>query len=294
MRRATSTLPRRHGVEVGSLVVVGTGISGVNQTTLEAVEAIERADKLFFIANDVLSEAWLKSRNPSAESLAAFYGAEKLREQSYAEMAVAVIRAVHRGERVCVAVYGHPGMFVQFTHAAIRILRRDGYSASMLPGISAQDCLIADLAVNPGDYGLQAFEATDFLLRRRAFDPRSELLLWQVGVMGEPGMTVSEKRQHSWLQELLVRLERHYPRNHEVTVYEAATSVNRSPRVVKLPLAELVRAPLTPTCTLYVPPLEQRPESLALRKRLNRGITARGLTKPGSRNERRAGRQRGS
>jgi len=34
----------------------------------------------------------------------------------------------------------------------------------MLPGISAEDCLFADIGVDPGIYGCQSFEATDLFV----------------------------------------------------------------------------------------------------------------------------------
>jgi hypothetical protein len=37
----------------------------------------------------------------------------------------------------------------------------------MLPGISAEDCLFADLGIDPGIYGCQSYEATDFLANGR-------------------------------------------------------------------------------------------------------------------------------
>src|SRR5262249_35453517 len=190
----------------GSLLIVGTGITGVGQITLEALGAIEQADRLYYIANDAITEAWLRQRNPAAQTLSDLYARGKARHLTYVEMAARVIGAVRQGLRVCVAVYGHPGVFVQFSHATIRVLRREGYPARMLPGISADSCLIADVGLDPGDHGLQSFEATDFLLFKRRFDPTSALLLWQVGVLGEFDISVSRPRQSERLRLLTRRL----------------------------------------------------------------------------------------
>ena len=54
----------------------------------------------------------------------------------------------------------------------------------MLPGISAEDCLFADLGVDPAEAGCQSYEATRFLERRPAIEPRAALILWQIGVVG--------------------------------------------------------------------------------------------------------------
>jgi len=77
--------------------------------------------------------------------------------------------------------YGHLGVFVFATHEAMAILRDDGYRVEMLPGISAEDCLYADLSIDPATHGCQVYEATDFLIRRRKIDPAVPVILWQVG-----------------------------------------------------------------------------------------------------------------
>ena len=55
----------------------------------------------------------------------------------------------------------------------------------MLPGVSAEDCLVADLGVDPGEHGWQSWEATGFLLRGFRPDPTAGLVLWQVDGIGK-------------------------------------------------------------------------------------------------------------
>jgi len=45
----------------------------------------------------------------------------------------------------------------------------------MLPGISTEDCLYADLGVDPGLIGSQNFEATDFIVSGRKRRSREEI-----------------------------------------------------------------------------------------------------------------------
>jgi Tetrapyrrole (Corrin/Porphyrin) Methylases len=242
----------------GALVVVGTGITGIGQTTLETVACLERADKVFFLVTEPTTELWIRGLNPSAESLAGLYADHKNREQTYAEITRRLVSAVRGGARVCAAFYGHPGVLVQASHRAIRILKRDRFSARMLPGVSADGCLYADLGVNPGDHGVQSFEATDFLLYRRRFDPTSELLLWQVGVLGEPraikGVTCRPER----LRTLVNVLRRSYPGAHRVTLYYAPMFPSQPPIVMRLRLDRLPQVPVSPLALLYVPALPQR------------------------------------
>ena len=158
--------PRR-----GSLVVVGTGIKLVAQTTLETVACIEQAEKLFYLVIEPTTELWLRRLNPTAETLDDGYADGKSRYQTYREMAARIMSGVRSGAKVCAAFYGHPGVFVSASREAMRRARRAGFSARMLPGISAEACLVADPGVDPGPNGCQSFEASDFLASRRRFDP---------------------------------------------------------------------------------------------------------------------------
>jgi precorrin-3B methylase len=154
----------------GSLIVVGSGISSPAHVTTEAISHIENAERVFSIVADQLTEYWLRSINPRTESFASLYAIGKPRLKTYAEMVERVVGAVKDGFRVCAVAYGHPGVAAYPLHAAIRELRESGYAATMLPGISAEDCLFADLGIAPVTFGCQSFEATDFLMRQRPLD----------------------------------------------------------------------------------------------------------------------------
>jgi predicted XRE-type DNA-binding protein len=58
-----------------------------------------------------------------------------------------------------------------------------GHLARMLPAISADSCLYADLEIDPARDGCQSFEATDFLVHDRLVDSRSLLIHWQIGMI---------------------------------------------------------------------------------------------------------------
>jgi len=241
----------------GSLVVVGTGVAAVAQVTLEAAELMRRADRLLYLATDPLTELWLTELNPSSESLSGLYGELRPRQQTYRDMTARMVAPVRDGLRVCAAFYGHPGVFVDPTHRAIARLRREGYEARMLPGVTADGCLYADLGINPGDCGVQSFEATDFLAARRRFDPTSHLLLWQIGVLGESTARLGTCRPER-LATLVASLRRHYPPRHPVVLYRAGALPGQRPRIARLPLSRLATAEVFPLELLYIPPMPQR------------------------------------
>jgi uncharacterized protein YabN with tetrapyrrole methylase and pyrophosphatase domain len=250
----------------GSLTVVGTGIQLIGQATIEAKAHIEQADKVLFLVADPATTHWIQKLNSTAESLHGFYGQNKDRLTTYKEMTEQILSFVRQGFNVCAVFYGHPGVFVYPSHEAVRQARLEGFDARMLPGISAEDCLFSDLGVDPASTGCQSFEATDFLVYQRKFDPHSSLILWQIGVIGD--LEYKQRYDLQGLRILIEFLQESYPLSHQVIVYQAAQYPICEPIVEIVTLEKLPNARITPISTLYVPPLEQQTANIAMLERL--------------------------
>ncbi len=214
---------------------------------------IEQADVVFAAVSDPLVEQWLQQMHPDLRSLQPFYAPGKSRKQTYREMLEVILAEVRGGKRVCGAFYGHPGVFALVPHQAVVQARAEGFEAVMEPGISAADCLYADLGIDPGRLGCQYFEASQLLLYRRRFDPAAYLVLWQVGVTGDRSYGRFETTP-ARLQLLVDVLAADYPSDHPVLIYEAATLAIDSPRIETIALSDLPRTKLSLESTLVVPP----------------------------------------
>jgi uncharacterized protein YabN with tetrapyrrole methylase and pyrophosphatase domain len=250
----------------GSLTVVGTGIQAGAQTTAAAKAAIRDAAEVLYLVEDLVAARWIESVNPRARSLDHLYRAEGARMESYRRIVDEIVGTVRAGADVCVAFYGHPGVFVRPAHDAINRLRDEGYRATMLPGVSAEDCLFADLGVDPGQLGCQSYEATDFLIRRRVADPSAALILWQLSVLGTLDAAITPETSH--LPLLVEHLRRFYPADHEVVLYEASPYPIVGPAVERVPLSALPGADVAAMTTLYVPPALTREVDRELVERL--------------------------
>jgi uncharacterized protein YabN with tetrapyrrole methylase and pyrophosphatase domain len=250
----------------GSLTIVGTGIQLGTHLTREARLRLETADVVLSLVAEPAMHAGLERLNPNTHSLHDYYELGENRSGAYEAMAEEILSHVREGKNVVAAVYGHPGVFVTPSHEAIRRARAEGYPATMLPGISAEDCLFADLGVDPARFGCQSYEATDFLVHRRRIDPTTTLVLWQIGTVGS--VVAAATAQPTGLSVLVAVLLEHYPPEHEVTVYEASPYPGFDPLVRPVGLGELSAEHVTALSTLYVPPLEQAPPDLTMLARL--------------------------
>ena len=252
----------------GRFVAVGLGMMLGAHLSPRARSEIEDADVVFGLVSNALVELWLQDMRPDLRSLQPFYAEGKRRTESYREMIEAMIGEVRAGRRVCGVFYGHPGVFAQVPHHAVREARRAGFEAEMHPGISAEDCLYADLGIDPGTFGCQHYEASQLMFHRRRIDLAAYLVLWQVGLAGDRSLSrystsVAHRRL---LVELLV--EHGYPPTHEVIVYEAATLPIHAPRMDRMPLQALAEADLGLASTLVVPPAQAMERNVALLARL--------------------------
>lgn len=247
------------------LVVVGTGIQLGGHLTLASQGWIQQADKVLFAVADPLTAEWLRTLNVTAEPLP--YATHPRRRDTYRAMAARILDEVQSEQVVCAIFYGHPGVFAEPAHEALRMVQAAGFPAQMLPGISAEDCLFADLGVDPARHGCQSFEATDFLIRRRRWDPSSALVLWQVGMIGNPGFdfTAPPTRGLALLREVLVSA---YTESHEGVIYEAAPYPTFAPTIHRFPLGSLPNVPVRPISTLYIPPHHEAPVDEGMLARL--------------------------
>ena len=184
-------------------------------------------------------------------------------------MVARTMECVRSGSEVCVAYYGHPGIFVAPSHKAIALARSEGYEARMLPAVSSLDCLFCDLGVDPAT-GCQILEATDLLLRRRKIDVHSHTVVWQIAATGDLGFSFKgyDGRNFPALVECLLKL---YPLDHEVIVYEAAQYSVCEPTMVRVPLRDLPLQRITGVSTLYLPPKVKAPVYIPMLERL--GLT---------------------
>jgi len=249
----------------GRLDCVGLGMMLGAHLSPRARTRITQAEVVFAAVSDAIVELWLQDMHPDVRSLQPLYAEGKSRRITYTEMVELMLTQVRTGRRVCGVFYGHPGVFARVPHEAIAQARAEGYDAVMEPGISAEDCLYADLGIDPGRFGCQHFEASQFLFYQRRVDPSAYLVLWQIGVVGD--LSVSRTGTSAAHRQLLLeRLAGDYPLNHEVIVYEAATLPIATPRCERMPLYALPAATLATASTLVIPParaMEPDPRMLA-------------------------------
>ncbi|TRX54520.1 SAM-dependent methyltransferase [Thalassomonas sp. M1454] len=240
----------------GSLVCVGIGMLLGAHLTPICKSHIEDADVVFISGNNAFIKEWLSQLNNNVVDLQEYYQEGKSRSLTYDQMSEIMLAAMREGKKVVGAFYGHPGVFVTPAHKAIKQATKEGYFAKMEAGISAEDCLIADCGIDPGSVGLASFEANQFIRFKRQVDNSAYLVLWQVGVVGDCNLTrfSTGSEYRAVLVDVLLQ---HYPQEHPVILYQAATLAIEKTIINKLPLKDIIDAEVNQCTTLIIPPCKR-------------------------------------
>lgn len=240
--------------------IVGTGIVGSHQLTREAEEVIRRSNHTFVIASGYGITEYVESLCPRVTDLGHLYEPGMNRAPTYHRMAAAVVSAAQVEAPVCLATYGHPWVYCYPTTLICRAAPRLGFHVEVFAGISALDTLLVDLATDIAGNGLQMYEATDLLLRRRPLQNDVDCVIWQPTVAGDPTCPTGPYtvEQFEPLQDYLLGF---YPGDHEVKLVTSKTYplVRSSVQVLHLDELAATLEGEPGVGTLYIPGVGARP-----------------------------------
>ncbi len=254
-------------VKKGSLVNVGLGMTLGAHITPISRSYIENADVVFVAASNNIVEQWVKTMNKDVRSLQQYYHEGTSRMVTYKKMVEVMLCEVRQGKQVCGAFYGHPGVFSWPPHDSIKQARKEGFKAHMEPGISAEDCLFADLGLDPGRHGCVNLEASQYMFRNKKIDPTSYVILWQVAVAGD--RTLSKfSTESSYRQVLVDLLLETYTKDSEIILYECAVLPIDQPLIKTIMLKKLVHANISLKTTVVIPPINATVLNLDVVKRI--------------------------
>ena len=240
--------------------IVGTGIVGTHQFTREAEEVIRRSNHTFVIASGYGILEYIETLCPRVTDLGYLYEPGMNRHPTYHRMAAEVVSAALVESPVCLATYGHPGVYCYPTTLINRAAPLLGLHVEVFAGVSAFDMLLVDLGTDIAHNGIQMYEATDLLLRRRPIQNDVTCVIWQPTVVGDPTCPAEPyaSRQFKPLQDYLLRF---YPPDHQVKLVTCKNHPLIRSTVQSLNVGDLAIAleGIPGVGTLYIPALTDRP-----------------------------------
>lgn len=251
----------------GQITCVGLGMTLGAHITPLGRDHIKQADVVFTGVSNHLIELWVQEMNTDVRSLQPLYRQGKDRRETYRQMVDVMMKEVRLGKRVVGAFYGHPGIFAWSGHNVIKEAKIEGFAAQMVPGISAEDCLYADMGIDPGTHGCQHYEASHIMFNQINIETSAYLVLWQIGIAGDQTASkFSTGREHRKLLSQIL-MER-YPTVHRVAVYECPTIAIEQPRIDWVALNALASCDVSQHSTLVIPPSKKPNKNSVILERL--------------------------
>ena len=240
-----------------TLSLVGTGIKSISHLTTETTAYIKQADYVLYLVNEPIIGKWIEENSKESESLEVVYFSSEERVVAYERIVKQILSSLKLYNHLCVVIYGHPTVFSYPGLKAVNEARKLGFDTKIIPAISVEDCLFADLGIDPCNNGCYSVEATDLILYDRVFDPYSSLIIWQPGVIGD--FYTKQGKKSKVAKELLrKKLLSSYPCSHSYYIYEAPLYPTSSAKIRKAMVDNIVDEDFNTVCTLYFPPIGKK------------------------------------
>lgn len=249
--------------------LVGTGIKTIAHITEEAKGYISHCDLVLYLINEPVLESYIIRLAKASESLNPIYFNSSSRENSYKEIENYIQLKMDYVQSLCFVVYGHPCIFVTPGLQTLWKLNEQ-VKTVVCPGISALDCLYADLKFDPSQGGVQLFDATEFIVYEKKPDTSSHTVVYQIGMIGNLGLPTAKINKEALLF-LKNKLLGSFDPGKNAFIYEASLYPGADPKIIEFNLTDLDKQELTTLSTLYIPPVannqrKANPEALKLLK----------------------------
>jgi len=246
---------------VSKVYLVGVGIKGGLQLTIEAIQAIKRCDKVYVLHSSTDFKAELKENyNQNLIDCGIFYQNELERRAVFKRIATVIVKELLENENLKIAfvVTGNPLFLVSACEFLIAAEEDYGINVQVISGVSSFDTVLSDLKIDVG-YGASMYDATLFLSDNVIPVTNVPLLLFQLATTNNTQL-IKGKIPTQILKPLIDKLINLYGENHEVTFVTSSFNVFMNSEIIKITLKDILnseRVNLTTRPTLYVPPLKQ-------------------------------------
>jgi hypothetical protein len=242
------------------LWIAGLGVQTVGHVTREVAQAIRDSREVLYLDTGAATRQYLETLCPQVTPLFESYREDCARVSAYEDIAIRVIEAALDHPPVTFAIHGHPLVATHPPFLVLEMARALDLRAEVLPGISSLDTVFADLRLDPVVHGIQMYEATDLLLRRRPLWNDVPAIIWQIGPL-ETALHSNRVSKPERFERFVQHLRRYYPARHEVTAIYCSPHAVLPPHILRFALenmgqhAEAIHGGFT----LYIPPSAGRP-----------------------------------
>jgi uncharacterized protein YabN with tetrapyrrole methylase and pyrophosphatase domain len=197
---------------MSKLFILGSGIRGFSQITLEAIAVLESADvTLYFGGRD----EWLdKIQFKELVSIHDLYRDGDIDRNNYARIHDRIMLEVERFPQVVVMCAGHPGFGEYVTDLLRQSCREKGHEFKVLPGISGFDGMMIDLEQDPLQLGTVILDANRVLMHSHEMNIHFDHYLYHVCSVATKFTHLTDSSKDNHIDLLQTHLLKFYDPEH--------------------------------------------------------------------------------
>lgn len=238
------------------ICVVGAGIRGISQLTLEGLAALRQAPRVLALGVD--SAALASVGLESYEDLQPLYREGARDEDNYRSILERIYAAARQQGEVAVLVAGHPRVGVTLLQWMERDRRTRRFALEVIEGISSFDTMINDLRRDPLERGSVLLDVNRLLLFQLVMEPGIDHYLYHVCSVGTPRTFMSAPATQNALHLLKEHLLRFFPPEHPVELLSSAKEPAGAPQRLAgtVGALEALLPAITFASSLFIPAMQ--------------------------------------
>ncbi|MBU2700689.1 tetrapyrrole methylase family protein/MazG family protein [Sporomusaceae bacterium BoRhaA] len=238
---------RENKQQVGSITIVGLGAGPFGFLTIETLEVLEQATKLYLRTAVHPAVAGLREKQIGFESFDDVYNSKASFEEVYQTITDRCLAAAQAGEKLVYAVPGSPLVAEQTVLLIRKQAQQQGVPLTILPGMSFLEVLYARLAIDPLE-GLVILDAANL-----------DMSLAKSGT----ALVITQLYDRQIASDTKLSLMDAYPDDYEVTVVRNLGLADET--ICQMPLYKMDRIPVIDHLTsLFVPAVQLKSTTFSL------------------------------
>lgn len=201
------------------IYLVGLGMYELQHLTQEAADVLKRVRRVFHLSD---KHSQLLTLNSEITDLNFLYQDPEPRTDVYRRIAKYVLAQVQKDGPIAVAFDGNLMIFCDVSWQISAMALRVGIRVEALAGISCLDVFPAQLGFDPGDLGMQVFEATQLVMYALPIHSVLPTLVLQIGFFDEQSTVAPPARRQGAFDSLVEHLLRFFPPTHPAVFLQSA------------------------------------------------------------------------
>ncbi len=241
----------------GTLYVIGVGVQIPGHTTIAALEALSRCDRIYTLVQQP-PDMWLPAGRTAVTeivNLMGLYSEGALRSDNYSRVANTILQGLNQVGCVGYVTYGNPMSYDSVAQTLAREAVNAPWRLEIIAGVSSIDTILCDLRIDMAP-GIQVYEASWLEATRTPLNASAAVILTQLGHFGTMRAHYRQPRRGELLAGLVAYLSAFYPESHTVMLVQSSSDT-RPASVARVELRDLCRIEDKDWAeSMYIPPVQ--------------------------------------